>query len=174
MQIRNYGNDTHKVFEVLDRSEIANILSNLDACEVFRKCINLADKYWMSGIAYVYLDARDGSLEEDWIESSSDLHPYDSFYRIILSEEYTPVDWNDVYDEDYIDPQSSEWQEFQKWRTEYDGAAEDFIITKYGQEELDRRRGLIIDDWVSNMEFTDDIEDQLDTLYQRIVSNDIE
>src|SRR5690606_36972115 len=112
-----------------EKNVLQKQLSAINRQLLATQLLEYADMMKATGLAYIYLDAQDGRLKEDWLAQGESLHPWDSFYRIILIDEITPIDWENVADYDFIDEYSPEWDEFQEW---YDkrgcGTAEEFIL----------------------------------------------
>lgn len=155
-------------FEVLEKKVLQKQLAEeaIDQRLVAARLLKYAGSIRASGMTYIYLDARDGRLKEDWLSQGESLHPWDSFYRIVLMDEITPINWEDASDYDFIDEYSSEWEEFQGWYQDRGcGTAEEFILEKYGEDELEERKQIILERWAENLEFRDDIEKQLSEIY---------
>ena len=63
------------------------------------------------------------------------------------------VNWENVTDYDFIDEYSPEWDEFQQWYQKRGcGTAEEFIIERYGKNELEKRKQIILERWTENDE----------------------
>lgn len=167
IEVTGIGNDGIREFEVLEKKVLQKQLSSIDRQLLATQLLEYADMKQVSGMAYVYLDARDGRLKEEWLSQGESLHPWDSFYQIILMDEITPISWENVVDEDFIDEYSPEWDEFQKWYEDRGcGTAEEFILDKYGEDELEERKQIIFEHWAESLEFRDDIEEQINEIYE--------
>ena len=165
IQIAGIGTDGIREFEVLEKKVLQKQLEAIDQRSVAARLLKYANSISASGICRIYLDARDGSLKEDWLSQGECLHPWDQFYRIILIEEVTPIDWENVTDCDFINEYSSEWEEFQGWYHEKGcGTAEEFLLEKYGEHELEKRKAILFERWAESMEFRD-IEEQINKIY---------
>lgn len=156
--------------EVLERSKLEDIISDLDRDKVAERLLRLADGYEFSGTAYIYVDAETGKLKEGWIQQGTSLHPVDKITKIVVMDESTPFKWEDVLDEAIIDPASKEYVEYKDWteNQEWDTDVFTFLEEKYGKEGLEERKSLIYEGFIDNMEWRDDIGEQLDALYSMI------
>ena len=167
IQVAGIGTDGIREFEVLEKKVLQKQLEAIDQRLVAAWLLKYADSIKASGIAYIYLDARDGRLKKDWLSQGESLHPWDSFYQIILMDEITPISWENITDCDFIDEYSSEWEEFQGWYHEKGcGTAEEFLLEKYGEHELEKRKAIIFENWIENIRFRDDIEKQINKIYE--------
>lgn len=167
IEVVGIGTDGIEEFEVLERDIIQKQLAAIDRQLLAAQLLEYADMKQVSGMAYIYLDARDGRLKEEWLSQGESLHPWDSFYQIILMDEITPISWENVTDYDFIDEYSPEWDEFQEWYEDRGcGTAEEFILEKYGEDELEKRKAIIFEHWAESMEFRDDIEEQINEIYE--------
>lgn len=167
MKVKIYGysqNEGYRVFEILDREQLEEIIDAVDREEIYRQTFEKARRYHFSGDAYTYVDARDGKIVTHWQQKGTFDHPWDSFYEIVICSIATPV--RDFETNKYLD--TSDKEEMQKF---YDSEldVEDFIRTEYGEEELERRIQNIIDFYACDfgLDF-DRIKEQLDNLYPRI------
>lgn len=165
MKIRVSGyssNEGSRVFEILERETIEEIISNVDQSDVFCKTFDKAQGYHFSGDAYTYVDARDGSIVTRWQQQGMIDHPWDSFYEVVICSIKTPVVEFDT--DAYLDN-----EEMEKFCDSY-MSLEEFIRTEYGPDEFERRRENIIDFYAC--EFGIDwnfVKEQLDNLYSRHV-----
>lgn len=151
----------YKVFEILDRGEIEKILEELDPAEIWYMTYNEGNNWDFSGIAYTYLDARDGKVYSAWLQQNTMEHPWDSFYQIILCTMETGDNWWDFMVPDEL----LDWDE-QREFLDYDGTLKEFIIEKYGEEELQDRIENAKDYWAYEFNFDwNDINEQLNYLY---------
>jgi len=159
IRVRGYSsNEGSRVFEILERETIEEIISNIDQSDVFCRTFDKAQGYHFSGDAYTYVDARNGEIVTRWQQQGTFDHPWDSFYEIVICSVKTPVmefDTNEYLDE----------KELQKF---YDSnmSLEEFLLTEYGPDEFERRTENIIDFY--SQEFKIDrnfIKEQLDNLY---------
>ena len=167
IEVSGIGNDGVREFEVLEKKVLQKQLSAIDRQLLATQLLEYADMQQVPGLAYIYIDARNGRLNEDWLAQGENLHPWDQFYRIILMDEITPINWEDTTDYDFIDEYSTEWEEFQEWYDEKGcGTAEEFILERYGEDELDKRKAIIFEHWAESMEFRDDIEEQINEIYE--------
>lgn len=166
IRVAGIGTDGIRKFEVLEKKILQKQLEAIDQRLVAMRLLKYADLIGTSGIAYIYLDAGDGRLKEDWLSQGESLHPWDGFYQIILMDEITPISWENITDCDFIDEYSGEWEEFQDWYHKKGcGTAEEFVLEKYGEHELEKRKISIFERWVERMEFRDDIEEQINKIY---------
>ena len=112
----------NRKFEVLDKEELISILDNLDYYDLKEKIEEMYWEVWRNNnitlydYAYVYLDARDGSLNIAIAEKNSQLHPWDSYYRIILAHVDFPIDIPDEELVDLTDPEDDKLLEEAKDR----------------------------------------------------------
>jgi hypothetical protein len=163
VKINNRGEA--REFEILEREQIEEILNDLNPVEIYKKTLRDAVSYNHSGNAYAYIDARNGDVATTWLEKSNLLHPWDSFYEIIICDietGYDNLDFNTPENLLELD-NKDEMEKFQN--SELD--PESFIIEEYGQEELNERYENVYDYLSDNFDFNwDDIKEQLDQLYQ--------
>jgi len=160
VSIRGYSsNEGKRVFEILERERLEAIIEELDPSEIFQQTFKKAQGYNLSGRAITYLDARNGEIKTYWIQQNTDLHPWDRFYEITLCVVETPVE----------DPPEDWWwiddEEEKEWK-ESELTPQEFIETKYGEEELAERWDAIIDSYAEefNLDYNN-IKTQLDDLY---------
>lgn len=168
VKIAGYSlNEGSRVFEILDREEIEEIIDTLSPAEIYRQTFEKAQRYSFSGDAYTYADARNGEIKTRWMQLNTFDHPWDAFYEIVLCSIKTPVE--PLSDEDLINWDDKD--EVQAWKEVYPSiSAEDFILERYGQKELDDRIENCIWFYASEFDFDDDsIKEQLDRLYQKVV-----
>lgn len=161
VKINGIGNDGVRTFEILDREKIEETINGLNEFEIFQKTFEEAEKYGHSGTAYTYIDARDGSIHTYWLQQNTVQHPWDSFYEIRICSVETGTDATDLNTPFFLLDEDE-----QKDFLDYEGTAEDFLLEKYGQEELEKRAQNAID-WLA-MEFQldqDSIQKQLDELF---------
>ena len=167
VEIPGLGNDCPQEFEVLSRENVIDLISGIEPSEISAQLIQLADRYRMSGIAYIYLDARTGQIEEGWLQQNTSLHPWDSFYEIVLMTEMTTEAgiYETLTDEWFFDVMDNEYDEYLEWREKNDGIAEDFLRERYGEVEVKKRLADIIEGMQEGMEMNDNIREQVDELY---------
>jgi len=172
VRISGYSsNERSRIFEILDREEIEEIIKDLFTPEIYQKTMDKALGYYFSGTAYTYIDARDGEIYTDWIQQNNELHPFDDFYRIILCGITTPVD--EPSEDDLLD--SSELDDYLKWEEENYGSAKDYITETMGEKELEERYDTWIEWLAQEFELDlDSIERQLDDLYFATIEEDKE
>ncbi len=166
VKINGYSRDEGvREFEILDRERLEAIIDELDQAEIYKKTLRDAVSYNHSGNAYTYIDARNGNVATTWLEKGNLLHPWDSFYEIIVCDIETGYDNLDFNNPEYLLADNEEHEEFGK----FEGTAEEFILEKFGKEELNERYDNLVE-WLAN-EFEFDwqkINEQLDGLYSKI------
>lgn len=166
VRINGYSrNEGSKDFKILDRKEIKNILNDLNINEIYYETFLEALKYDFSGVAYAYLDAITGEVKKGWLQQNTSNHPWDDFNEIILCTIHTPIE---IVNEDFWVDKDEE-----KEAEERGESAEDYIINKYGEKELNDRIDNIA--WYYGGEFKLDynnIEEQLDKLYFHIITEE--
>lgn len=160
----------YRVFEILDREEIEKIIEELDPTEIWYMTYNEGNNWDFTGVAYTYLDVRDGTLHTAWLQQNTMEHPWDSFYQIVLCEMETGDNWWDFMKPEELldyDEQGEFWN--------YDGTLEEFIIEKYGKEELEDRIKNAMDYYAYDFRLDwEDIEEQLDNLYSKVITDEEE
>ena len=165
MKVRVSGyssSEGFRIFEILERETIEEIISNLDQSDIFYRTFDKAQGYHFSGEAYTYVDARNGEIVTRWQQQGMIDHPWDSFYEIVICSLKTPV--REFETNEYLDD-----EELQKF-CDSDMTLEEFILTEYGPDEFERRVQNIIDFYAC--EFGIDwnfVKEQLDNLYSRHV-----
>lgn len=149
---------------MINKEKLQEILNGLDFDELAFTLLEVADSYDFTGTAYVFLNVDTGEIGTGWVEQGSFFHEPNT---IILMDEPTPFRWENVLDEDVIDPTSQEWSEFENWKEkqEWDTDVFTFLEEKYGKEGLEERKSLVYEGFIDNMEWRDDIEEQIDSLY---------
>lgn len=167
VKIAGIGNDGMQEFEILSREKLEELIDELSEAEIYQKTYKEAKDWQLSGNAYTYIDARNGKVVTTWIQQNNYLHPWDNFYEIILCNIGTPTP--DILLEDLIDiTDDKEYKEFVQYADETGNKIEDFIIEKYGEEELQERIENIIEYYSLEFSFDfDEIRDQLDELYNK-------
>lgn len=165
VKVDGYGNEPAQEFEVLTQEDLTNTLSNVDQDQIAEELLKFADKYDGTGWAYAYLDARTGEVDFNWLEQNTILHPWDSFYEIVLMDKKTPIDW-DYVDEDWL--KDEEIESFLKWKEDTGECAETFILEKFGEGEFQKRKELIFAGWIENMLFKA-VNDEINALYSKVI-----
>lgn len=164
VKISGYSsNEGVREFEILDRKQLESIIDELDQAEIYRRTFEKAKAYeGKTGTAYTFISAIDGKIGTVWLQQNNFFHPWDDFDQIILCRLETDYQNMDFNDPEYLLADNEEYEEF----IEFEGNAEDFIIKKFGQEELNRRYENLVE-WLANeFEFDwDNIKEQLDHLY---------
>jgi len=154
--------DGKREFEILDKAELEKLIDDLNAFEVYQKTFTEGKGMSHSGTAYTYLDARTGELVSGWLGANNFNHPWDSFYEIWLCSIKTGCEFPDLNTADML-LNDTEQEDFQ----DYEGSAEDYVLEKHDQKELDDRIDAAID-WLAQ-EFSpdyDDISRQAKELYE--------
>jgi hypothetical protein len=155
-------NEGSREFEILKKEKIEKIINNIDMEEIWKRTFKKANGY-TSGTAYTYIDTRTGKIVTSWLQQYNELHPWDSFYEIVLCSIKTPV--FDFEAKDLLDEE--EQKDFFSQDNYID--IEEFIRGKYGDEELEERIEEAID-WYA-CEFVpdwDNIENQIINLYRKV------
>lgn len=149
---------------MINKEKLQEILNGLDFNELAFTLLEVADSYDFTGTAYIFLNVDIGEIGTGWVEQGSFFHEPNT---IILIDEPTPFRWEDVMDEDIIDPYSEEWEEFENWKEDQDWDIDvfTFLEEKYGNEGVVERKKLIYESFVENMERRDDIEEQINRIY---------
>lgn len=162
-------NEGSRTFQVLSRKELEKIIDELDSSEIWERTYEKGEGYrFKSGTAYTYIDARTGEIHTRWLQRNQSLHPWDSFYEIWLCSMETGASWWDFnIPEDFLfDTTSEEYEEF----LGFSGSAKEYIIEKYGEEELEERIQNCIDWYADEFRFDwENIKNQLDELYSHSV-----
>lgn len=147
-------------FEILSREEVEDIIDDLSTGDVFRATFERANGMSHSGVAYTYVDARNGEIRTTWLGQGTQNHPWDDFYEVVVCRLTTGAGALDLDNPDdilYSVDECAVWEEF-------GGSLEGFL----GTEEYRRRMEVVVG-WECD-EFAldhDDISRQLDELYRR-------
>src|SRR5699024_662338 len=67
IEVAGIGTDGVEEFEVLEKKVLQKQLSSIDRQLLATQLLEFTDMKQVSGMAYVYLDARDGKLKEEWL-----------------------------------------------------------------------------------------------------------
>ena len=152
-----------KEFDVKEKEEITTILDELDVTEIsdiWEKTYKETLHHDLSGNAYAYIDARTGEIKTSWLQSNTSLHPFDSFYEIVLCSIETPVFKFDEVDLLYNAKEMKQYEESQL-------PIKDFIIKNCGEKDYRERVDNAIIDYKYKFRLDrDNIKDQMDKLYK--------
>jgi hypothetical protein len=152
-------------FEILDREVLEEKIEELDAADIYSQTFRKMREYGHSGIAYTYIDARNGEVNTCWLGSGTQNHPFDSFYEIWLCSMKTGDNALDIYTPEMLLDEDEQEDYTENYIDEID--VETYIIDKFGKEELEQRIEDLIG--VLAVEFDldyEDIKEQLDELYK--------
>lgn len=164
------SNERARIFEVLDKEELEKKIEELDSREIYRMTYDMAQRYSFSGTAYTYIDAQSGEVVTTWLQQNHELHPFDSFYEIILCSIDTPV--MDYTEEDLLSTEE-EYEEYYEYRRKEGKGIEEYLEEKYGEEELNDRIENALDWYADEFSFDEYwIQEQLDSLYRRAVEEE--
>lgn len=152
------------MIEVLPRSDLEKVLDNMDTEAIRSKLIELADTYEDSGTVVAYLDATNGAIQYKWRDRTTQSTYEEILAHIVVAIAPTPIPWDSMADEDYIQEDSEEWKEFMEFKEKTGECAESFIIEKYGSDELEKRRIPIKEYLAAHIYFHENIETQLDLM----------
>lgn len=148
-----------KTFHILPRNVLEQRIDSLNPAEIWRKTYEKASAYAHSGYAYAYLDARNGNLATHWLDTSTMLHPWDSFYEIWLCDMKSG--------DSFIALDTAEnllSEDEQKKFKEFDGSIREFLEER--RENYEERIENAIDWYAQEFQFNlVRIEEQLDELY---------
>lgn len=161
VKINNRGEA--REFEILNRKQLESIIDELDQAEIYRKTFEKAKEFeGHSGTAYTYISAIDGKIGTVWLQQNTSLHPWDDFDQIILCRLETDYQNMDFNNPEYLLADNEEQKEF----LDFEGTAEEFVLEKFGKEELNERYDNLIDWLAIEFEFDwDNTKEQLDRLY---------
>lgn len=164
VKISGYSrNEGVREFEILEREQIEAIIDELDQAEIYRKTFEKAKEFeGESGVAYTFISALDGKIGSSWLQQNNFNHPWDDFYEIILCSLETDYQNMDFNNPEYLLADNEEHEEFRK----FEGIAEEFVLEKFGKEELNERYDNLLDWLATEFKFDySDIKEQLDYLY---------
>lgn len=169
VRIVGFPREGARVYEILPREELEKKIQELSECEIYKYTHEEASGYTFSGTAYTYISAKSGEIYTYWLQNNSFLHPFDSFYEIILCSLNSPI--KEPYANDLLDDE--EYSEFEN----FDGDVKDFLIEKYGVEEGEKEYQNKIENWIDYWasEFSFDwynINQQLDELYSNVIEDE--
>ena len=153
-------------FEILDRDVLEEKIEELNETDIYSQTFRKMRERGHSGIAYTYIDARNGEINACWLGSGTENHPFDSFYEIWLCKLETGDQAIDINTPEMLLDGNEQEDYTENYIDEID--VETYVIDKFGKEELEQRIENIID--VLGVEFNlnyDDITEQIDELYNR-------
>ena len=162
-----YGSRNQREVDLMSKNEIEKIIDDLDVVETYKIAYEEANGYSFSGTAYACLDVSDGEIYTKWLQQNN--FTINNFTEVILLRMDTPIDLigdiNDILNDEEIEEYNN--SEFY--------SCEEFVIDKFGEDELEERKINIIEYWASETGLKwDNIQDQIDEIYEDAIEDDEE
>ena len=160
-----YGSRNKREVYLLPKEDIEKIVDELEVIDIYKKAYEKGRGYKFSGTAYVILDCSDGKIYTRWLQQNNFI--VNDFTDIVVFGMDTPICEFD--DDDLIDNYGSEMEEWEN----FDGSAEEFIVEKYGEEELENRKENVVDYWATEYGLEwNDIQERIDEMYENVIKDD--
>jgi hypothetical protein len=162
---KEYGNRNEREVYLMPKTAIEKIVDDLDVAEIYKMAYEEGEGYTSSGTANVILNAGTGEIYSQWLQQNN--FTINNFTEVVLLSLITPIDTFNA--EDLIaDEEQKEFEEF-------DGDAEDYLIVKYGEDELEERKMIYIEWWADRIGLERErIQEQIDKIYEGVIEDDEE